>query len=357
LDDDPEARAFYLGWYDSYGEPTVFQEYVERGYNVMVPYIGRKEPSVALPFLAAGEAAGVSCYLQIPLRILDSHDLAGVRRFVEDALNEERTQRGSYRVDRAFSAWYLVDEPELNPRLDAEFLALASKIVRELDDRPVLVMNYEPEAMLRYGPFSDAVGIDYYPAVRMTLPFLYVSEGFYHRIKRAGVNARALGKDLTLALQGYGRSVDGKDQFFHRLPTARETAYMFWASLLERPRALLYWARYRTDPVWEDGVLQPVVRAFRELFPGRLGYRALSGYSAHASVGAIGLFDEQGASYALFVNNGFSARTVELVQPTFGRYDVILGDERGTDGRGRHSIPGHGILLVRMLGHSGSNDY
>lgn len=291
---------FFLGWYDTARLPLPLAEYRSLRFDASVPYTSSAKVQDIQANLRIGSDAGLRVFMQIPSRILKAADIAELDAYIDAFLDEP------------FYGWYLADEPELNRDLPKDRLRYAAERLRAEDGRPIFIMLYRPEAIHEFAEFCDLVGINYYPAFKWTLPFVYLGESFIARVRRAAAAAATEGKRFIPALQAYGRAPDGSDQFMRRLPTDRETAYMFWASLSVRPSGVLYWARYRTDPPWVDEVLRPVVGAFRALFPDKLEYWDPPGGTVQGSVSLTGLSDGVGARYILAVNHGFSARNVDL---------------------------------------------
>lgn len=294
------SALFLLGWYDGANRPIEIADYTSLGFNATVPYTSSASVESIKSFLRAASESGIRSFLQIPKRILKDEDIAVLDVYIDTFLDEP------------FYGWYLADEPELNRDLPKDRLRYAAERIRAEDGRPIFIMLYRPEAILEFSEFCDLTGINYYPAFKWTFPFLYLGESFITRVRRAAAAAAVENKRFVLALQAYGRAPDGSDQFMRRLPTDRETAYMFWASLSERPSGVLYWARYRTDPRWVDETLRPVVGAFRELFPDRLAYWDVPGAEGKGVVSLTGLHDGTGVAYVLVVNHGFPARNVDL---------------------------------------------
>jgi hypothetical protein len=334
--DDKQAEPFYLGWYDSVRDPEVLEEYRTHGFNAVLPYVGRSSIAEIVAFYQKAAELGIHSFLQIPVDALKSKDPVKLSEFIKTT------------AALPFHAWYLADEPELHKDLDHYTLGTTRAIIEAHDDRPLLVVHYRPEAIADYADFSDYAGINYYPAMRGTLPFMYVPEPFHSRISRAARVTRVAGKQLILVIQGYGKASDGSDQFFRRLPTRAEARYMYWAAIAERPRMILYWARYRSDPHWNHTVLHPMIAEFRTLFPGNLGYWTPALPALPLNVGAVGLENHAGERFILYVNHGFLPARIHLPEYLYGKMVQLLGEVLGAGENGILTLRHHGMALLSV---------
>jgi hypothetical protein len=335
---DKDAMAdFLIGWYDTARNPAGLSEYAGLGMNASVPYTSSATEEQVAQFLETAASASIRAFLQIPSRLLKMDTTAELDSYIDAFIGSD------------FWGWYLADEPELNRDVKKENIRHAIDRIRLSDSRPLFIMHYTPEAISEFSEFADVTGVNYYPAFKWTLPFLYVGEPFIARLRRAALSAHKEGKRFLPALQAYGRAVDGSDQFLRRLPSAQESIYMFWAAISVRPDGILYWAKYRSDPAWISQVLGPLLSSFRSVFPGKLGYWPVSALSENGGVSATGLVGEDGSRYVLFVNHGFFPRTINLSTLPVMRQVPLFGMPRLAEtASGRRRIAGHSVALLAL---------
>ncbi len=222
-------------------------------------------PLVARPgrgaYLDRAFEAGIGVALQVPQRLVDSGDGAAIAEWAGEWIDHP-----------ALRWWYLSDEPEIRG-VDPGALSAAAATLRRLDGgKPLLVVFFfTRQGARRYAGSFDLLGLDYYPAFRRTPEFVGVwLANFRGKVLEAGRVAEKAGVPFVMVLQGYGRADDGSDQFGRRQPTPAETRYMLWTSLLARPKALLWWTRYRASESWVTGTLGPVLEEWRRLAGDRV---------------------------------------------------------------------------------------
>lgn len=261
------AEGFELGWYDTYGDLAGPGRIAQLGFDFVVPYVHAGNPVQIDAYLDAAEEAGLGVYLDIPRALaLERGPALGdyVRRYRERA---------------GVKGWYLFDEPEWKAASRPAAMLRAYEEVRRADgSRPIAQAFMFLGPVGRYADSMDHFWFDWYPFWATSGRFGPLRGGRYaDRMLAVGELARRLGKPLMFIAQGYGEDAEGRPQFGHRLPSAAETRYLFYASFLARPQEIAFWCWYRADPAWIEGSLVPAVREFRERFPAGLSYRSSEG--------------------------------------------------------------------------------
>lgn len=301
------VNQFRIGWYDDILNPETPARLAVLGFNSAMPYVGdRSAPSIA-DFLDAAETTGIGVHLEIPRpRVRDARSQT-LEEFVD-----------TWKVRPSVLSWYLYDEPEWKPEARPAMLKKAYSRVRASDPvRPVDLVFFLPSLSGPYRGAMDSLWIDYYPVSRGSREFAALRGGRYtDRIKVFGRRADRYGVPLTLVLQGFGEREDGSAQVGKRLPTPRETRYMFWASFLARPSEILYWTLYRTRESWLVDVLVPVVREFRSLFPGPVEYLPDPGFRVEGGRADTTLLgDGAGRVFLLLLSRQSAERVMTINAP------------------------------------------
>ena len=224
----------------------------------------------------------------------------------------------TWKVRSSVLSWYLYDEPEWKPEARPSMLENAYSRIRALDpDRPVDLVFYLPALSGPYRGSLDVLWLDHYPVAYSSAEFSAFRSGAYAgKMKAFGRRADRYEVPLTLVLQGFGEREDGSAQVGKRLPTPRETRYMFWASFLARPSEILYWTLYRTRESWLVDVLVPVVREFRSLFPGPVEYLPDPGFRVEGGRADTTLLgDGAGRMFLLLLSRQSAERVLTISAP------------------------------------------
>jgi len=301
------VERFRIGWYDDILNPETPVRLADLGFDSVMPYVGSREASAIAAFLDAAGRSGIGVHLEIPrARVRDSESRA-LEEYVE-----------SWKGRSSVLSWYLYDEPEWKPEARPSMLKKAYSRIRTADPgRPVDLVFFFPFLSGPYRGALDVLWLDHYPVAHGSSEYSVLRSGAYSdRMKSFGRRADRYGVPLTLVLQGFGEREDGSAQVGRRLPTPRETRYMFWASFLARPSELLYWTLYRTRESWLVDVLVPVVREFRSLFPGPVEYLPDPGFRVEGGrADTVLLGDGAGGRFLAVLSREATDRDLEIGAP------------------------------------------
>lgn len=328
---------FRVGWYDSAKNLETPERLAKSGFDSVMPYSSNCTIQEVLAFLAASHQAGIAVHLEIPrARVTDPTGVS-----LEEYI---RATSGS----QAVLGWYLFDEPELKYEARPKLLKAAYFRVKTLDPaRKVAIVFVLPNLSGAYRDSMDSLWIDYYPVTRRSREFASLRCGRYaDRMKAYGRWADRYQLPLTLVLQGFGESKDGKPQFWHRLPTPAETLYMFWASLLARPVEIMYWTLYRCHEDWFQKALSPVIGKFRKMFPDTVEYWPSEGFALSGGrADFVLLGNGQGQLWLLLLNREGKERNLVIEAP----YPYVFrnGTAAGSD-KTRCATGPYGVLLLEI---------
>jgi len=261
------VERFEIGWYDDANNLDSLSQLATFGFDFTMPYVGRGDVTKLDRYFESAQKTGLGVYLEIPRELVNVRDKA-LSDFIE-----------RYRDNPNLRGWYLYDEPEQKLASRPGILKKAYAEVKNADPtRSVSLVFGILRLAAPYRETMDRLWFDFYPIDAGTPEFAAMRGGRYaEKVLSAGRLANKLGKPLFLILQGYGEGKDGKPQFGRRLPTAAETRYQFYASLLGQPMSLAYWTFYRSRPEWVQGILEPIIRDFRSRFPNGLIYASTVG--------------------------------------------------------------------------------
>jgi hypothetical protein len=244
---------FFLGWYDNINNINVSGQVSFKGIDLLIPYVGKADKVKIQAFLDASKKVGVKVLLEISRPLIESENILGVKDFIR-----------TYKNHPSVYGWYLYDEPEIKKPtpLSPALLKNVYKAIKEEDkSKPVaLVFTY----IEKIEPYSDAMDIlmwDRYPCRNGVAEFQWVSsyrKAFYKVISLADVK----NKKFWNVLQAYSGN-----QTNYRLPTKLEFRYMFYLSVLTGADGLLFWIHYFSSPSWNESVLYPTIKEFRDYIP------------------------------------------------------------------------------------------
>lgn len=298
---------FRIGWYDDILNPETPGRLADLGFDSAMPYVGSREASAIAAFLDAADRSGIGVHLEIPRARVKDSGSRSLEEFVD-----------AWKERSSVLSWYLYDEPEWKPEARPSMLKDAYSRIRTSDPgRPVDLVFFLPALSGPYRGALDVLWLDHYPVAQGGPEYAALRSGAYaDRMKSFGRRADRYGVPLTLVLQGFGEREDGSAQVGRRLPTPRETRYMFWASFLARPSEILYWTLYRTRATWLVDVLVPVVREFRSLFPGTVEYLPDPGFRVEGGRADTTLLgDGAGRRFLAVLSREAADRDLEIGAP------------------------------------------
>jgi hypothetical protein len=306
------ASSFPLGWYDSVERPERLVQFQQEGIDAVVPYNldGRNPQS----YLDKAFLSGVRVMLMIDRAWVMKPDLARVRSFVT-----------RFKSHPALSGWHLVDEPTIGPDL------VSAKNAREVY-RTIRAADPDHKVAAVFGIYEDArpfVGamdvmmFDAYPCVAKRPEFSGLPK-WWQRIKNRAAIGRRVGEYIPV-LQGFGEDDSGVHFLGKRLPTAAESRYMAFASIVAGADGLVYWTRYRTRMEWVRSVLNPLVTELRQLRPA-FERGPIPGVTVAASSVTASLFRDPGDGSHI------------LIAVHHGEGDVVAGLSVGSSILGERAV-------------------
>ncbi len=278
----PSARPsrFPLGWYDAVERPDRLTQFQREGIDTVVPYNfeGRDPKS----YLDRALASGVGAMLMIDRAWLMKLDLPRVRSFVE-----------RFKSHPALYGWHLIDEPTIGR--DVVSPDNARKVYEEIrsvdrDHKVAIVFGIYENARPYVGAM-DVMMFDAYPCVAKRPEFSGMPRWWQRLNDRAAIGRRVGG--YIPVLQGFGEDIYGRYFLGKRLPTAAESRYMAFASIVAGADGLVYWTRYRTQTQWVRSVLNPLITELRQLRPA-FERGAIPGVKVAASNVTASLFRDPG---------------------------------------------------------------
>lgn len=337
------------GWYDELARPERAFALAAEGHELVIPYVGSGDPERVRVYLDGAFEAGIGVALQVPQKLVDSDDAVGITEWAGEWIDHP-----------ALRWWYLSDEPEIRG-VDPAALSNAASALRSLRvSKPILVVFFfARQGARRYAGSFDLLGLDYYPAFRWAPEFVGVwLANFRGTVLGAGRVADKAGVPFVMVLQGYGRADDGSDQFGRRQPTPAETRYMLWTSLLARPKALLWWTRYRASEAWVSGTLGPVLEEWRRLAGDRMVILPAID-QVRGPADALRFIGTDGVERLALVSRSPFRSMVRMEARSLGAWTIEAPDPRGSeveaDGTNlRVSLPPYGIAVFRSARATGN---
>jgi hypothetical protein len=244
---------FFLGWYDNINNIDVPIKVSSQGIDLLMPYVEKENKEKIQAFLDASKKTPIKILLEISRPLIESENISGVKEFIR-----------TYKDHPSVYGWYLYDEPEVKQPtpLAPDLLKKVYKAIKEEDkSKPVaLVFAY----IYKIEPYSDAMDIlmwDFYPCVEGVAEFQW-AKSYRDRLNYVVSLADVKNKKFWNVVQAYGENQLGK-----RLPTKLEFRYMFYLSVLTGADGVLFWVHYLSSRSWNESVLYPTIKEFRDYIP------------------------------------------------------------------------------------------
>jgi hypothetical protein len=244
---------FFLGWYDNISHVDVSTQVFSKGIDLLIPYVGEADKVKIQAFLDASKKAGVKVLLEISRPLVESENILGVKDFIH-----------TYKNHPSVYGWYLYDEPEIKKPtpLSPDLLKKVYQAIKKEDkSKPVALVFAD---INKVEPYSDAMDIlmwNRYPCEEGVAEFQWASsyrKALYKIISIADVK----NKKFWNVLQAYSNN-----KFKKRLPTKAEFRYMFYLSVIVGSDGLLFWIHYFSSDSWNESVLYPTIKEFRDYIP------------------------------------------------------------------------------------------
>jgi hypothetical protein len=221
---------FPFGFYNYWPvQPTLAEEEVVKGFNLMSPYHGNEPESLGArrQYLDRAAQLGMKVHYHInSIAVLGDAPDCGER---EQAL---RAEVEAVRDHPALLAWYLSDEPEYN-NISPEEVIRTYRIVHQLDPyHPITIVFARPEVARQYAAAMDLVMTDPYPIPQQPPAAAYDAI--------SGLVAEFDGeKPVWIVPQAFGGN-----EWWQREPTAQEERVMTYLGLLGGATGVQYFVRH-----------------------------------------------------------------------------------------------------------------
>jgi hypothetical protein len=244
---------FFLGWYDNINNIDVPIKVSSEGIDLLMPYVEKEDKVKIQAFLDASKKTPIKILLEIPRPLVESENISGVKEFIR-----------TYKNHPSVYGWYLYDEPEIKEPipLSPNLLKNVYKAIKEEDNsKPVALVFADIEKIEPYADAMDILMWDRYPCEEGVAEFQWVSS-YRNALKKVISLASVNNKKFWNVLQAHG-----DNQLNKRLPTKLEFRYMFYLSVLTGANGLLFWIYYLSLPSWNESVLYPTTKEFRDYIP------------------------------------------------------------------------------------------
>ena len=241
---------FFLGWYDVMDNINVSTQVYSRGIDLLMPYVGNAEKETIQAFLDASEKVGVKVLLEIYRPLVESKDISGVKDFVR-----------TYKKHPSVYGWYLYDEPELKKPKPLSLKNVYQAIKEEDKSKPIALAISQVDHMESYTDAMDVLMWDNYPFDNGVPEFQW-AQSYRSTLNYIFSLNHLKNKKFWNILQAYG-----ENQLNKRLPTKAEFRYMFYLSVLAGADGLLFWMHPWSSYSWNQSVLYPTIKEFRNYIP------------------------------------------------------------------------------------------
>lgn len=304
----PRLSPFPLGWYDSVEYPERLAHFAQEGTDMVVAY--NLEGIDPTSYLDRALLSGVTVMLMIDRASAAKPNLTRVRAYVK-----------RFKSHPALYGWHIADEPTIGRwRISPESARKVYRTIRSVDpDHPVGIVFGKTENARPFIGAMDVMMFDDYPCVAKRPEFSALPK-WWERLKDRAAIGRRVGGYIPV-LQGFGEDERGKPQIQKRLPTAAETRYMAFASIVAGANGIAYWTRYRTRSEWVRSTLVPVLSELRQLRPA-VERGAVRGVHVAASSVTASLFNDPGDG------------SLVLIAVHHGRNNVVAGLSVGSAASG-----------------------
>jgi hypothetical protein len=246
---------FFLGWYDDIVNIDVSNQVYSKEIDLLMPYVGKAKKGTIQAYLDAAKKTGIKVLLEIYRPLVESENISGVKDFIR-----------TYKNHPSVYGWYLYDEPEVKQPspLSPDLLTKVYQAIKAEDKSKPVALVFGDNSLDKIKPYTNAMDIlmwDRYPCEEGVSEFQWVSS-YQKALNRVSSIADIKNKKFWNVLQAY--SGQG---FKKRLPTKAEFRYMFYASILAGADGLLFWMYPWSTPSWNESVLYPTIKEFRDYIP------------------------------------------------------------------------------------------
>lgn len=338
--------AYPLGWYDGLAHSAFLPRIASEGLDAVMPYDNENADPAA--YLDAAKAQGVQVLMEIPRKFVKALDHASIAAWV-----------ARFKTHEALLGWYLADEPSLRasvgPLTPENATALYGTIKAEDPHDPVAISFAPQENAEPYRSALDVIMFGSYPAWHGNPEFSGLASW------RAGMNKAAslasTEDGFFPVLQAYS---EPKNILYksRRFPTAAEERYMVFSSLEAGATGVFFWARYRSDATWINGVLKPITAVLNQMQAALAGGRVAGLVTtAHPDIHATTFRTPDGAkTYVVAVHHGPGTidAPLELEGALAAEPDALLLEAQRrvpvTNGRIQQSLGPYQVKVYRLDG-------
>lgn len=218
-------------------QPTLAEEEVVRGFNLMSPYQSNDPTTIdeRRAWMDRAAALGMKVHYQL-LQVAGGGGVNMGNARLDTAATRRnawlRAEVEAFRDHPALLAWYISDEPT-GHGATPEQLEAAASIVRELDPyHPVSIVFVNPSAAAQFAGAMDLAMTDPYPIPNG-------SPASVTGAVRTILDAVSPEIPLWLVPQAFGGN-----EFWSREPTAAELRLMTWLGLIEGATGVQYFIRH-----------------------------------------------------------------------------------------------------------------
>lgn len=341
-----EGLPFFPFGYYCYSpvQPTLAEEEVVRGFNLMSPYQDNDPATVDERHAYMDRAAqlGMKVHFQL-LRVAGGGGVnLGTAQDTSAARREAwlRAEVEAFRDHPALLAWYISDEPTGHGATPGQ-LRRAYRIVRELDPyHPVTIVFMAPDAARRYVTAMDLAMTDPYPIPNGP-------PGGVADAVRTILDAVSPGIPLWLVPQAFGGN-----EWWTREPTAAELRLMTWLGVVEGATGVQYFIRHglsgfpKSSLTW--AAASRCAHEIAALTPHLLSPEARPAVGSSEPTVRTAAWQHDGEIVIAAVNteNHPLAVTLELSDAAYGGADVeVLFEDRVVPVRRKSRVGPFGVLL------------
>ena len=288
-------------------QPTLAEEEVVRGFNLMSPYQSNAPAKRAERQLYMDRCAalGMKVHYQL-LSVAGGGGVYGARDSVEqgDAL---RAEVRAFKDHPALLAWYISDEPTGHGAAPETLKKMRDTILAEDPYHPVTIVFMRPKKAARYAAGMDIVMVDPYP-IPVRPP---TSAG---DAVRTVFEALAPAKAVWIVPQCFGGN-----EHWKREPTAAEMRVMTYLGLLEGARGIQYFIRHglqgfpKSPLLWAECSRLALETA--ELTPYLLSSESRPVVETADSAIRVGAWQRDGTMVAIAINTENVPKTFRMRVP------------------------------------------
>ncbi len=217
-------------------QPTLAEEEVVRGFNMMSPYQSNNPDGLAerRAYMDRCAELGMKVHYQL-LSVAGGGGVSSGGARSPEAEQKNRWLRSeveAFRDHPALLAWYISDEPTGN-NMPPDTLAETYRVVRELDPyHPISIVFMAPHRAGEYASGMDLVMTDPYPIPNSP-------PGSVAGAVRAVADVFDPAKPVWLVPQAFGGN-----EWWTREPTAREQRVMTYVGIIEGATGIQYFIRH-----------------------------------------------------------------------------------------------------------------